>query len=100
MRSCFQWRFYSFLLRSREASVLFNKNICVFFFSEIFRKVLISTIVSWAEETQIETPKLVREMFRYKSFTFSTCRTIFTGILVHHKSYWTIFILILFRFIV
>jgi len=34
-------------------------------FSEIFRKVLITTIVSWAEETQIETPKLVREMFRY-----------------------------------
>lgn len=31
---------------------------------EIFRKVLISTIVSWAEESQIETPKLVREMFR------------------------------------
>ncbi|XP_058809913.1 ryanodine receptor [Phymastichus coffea] len=30
---------------------------------EIFRKVLISTIVSWAEESQIETPKLVREMF-------------------------------------
>ncbi|KAE9543520.1 hypothetical protein AGLY_002320 [Aphis glycines] len=30
---------------------------------EIFRKVLITTIVSWAEETQIETPKLVREMF-------------------------------------
>ncbi|XP_057319088.1 ryanodine receptor isoform X9 [Microplitis mediator] len=30
---------------------------------EVFRKVLISTIVSWAEETQIETPKLVREMF-------------------------------------
>lgn len=30
---------------------------------EIFRKVLIKTIVSWAEETQIETPKLVREMF-------------------------------------
>lgn len=36
-----------------------------FFFLEIFRKVLITTIVSWAEETQIETPKLVREMFRY-----------------------------------
>lgn len=34
-------------------------------FSEIFRKVLITTIVNWAEETQIETPKLVREMFRY-----------------------------------
>lgn len=30
---------------------------------EIFRKVLISTIVAWAEEAQIETPKLVREMF-------------------------------------
>ncbi|KAL6426510.1 hypothetical protein ACFW04_009145 [Cataglyphis niger] len=30
---------------------------------EVFRKVLISTIVSWAEESQIETPKLVREMF-------------------------------------
>lgn len=30
---------------------------------EIFRKVLIKTIVSWAEEHQIETPKLVREMF-------------------------------------
>lgn len=30
---------------------------------EIFRKVLIKTIVSWAEESQIETPKLVREMF-------------------------------------
>lgn len=30
---------------------------------EIFRKVLISTIVSWAEESQIEMPKLVREMF-------------------------------------
>lgn len=30
---------------------------------EIFRKVLINTIVRWAEETQIETPKLVREMF-------------------------------------
>ncbi|KAL1124812.1 hypothetical protein AAG570_001433 [Ranatra chinensis] len=30
---------------------------------ELFRKVLISTIVRWAEETQIETPKLVREMF-------------------------------------
>lgn len=28
-----------------------------------FRKVLISTIVHWAEEAQIETPKLVREMF-------------------------------------
>ena len=31
---------------------------------EIFRKVLISTIVKWAEEAQIETPKLVQEMFR------------------------------------
>ncbi|XP_072162212.1 ryanodine receptor isoform X2 [Bemisia tabaci] len=30
---------------------------------EIFRKVLISTIVKWAEESQIEMPKLVREMF-------------------------------------
>lgn len=30
---------------------------------EIFRKVLIATIVCWAEESQIETPKLVREMF-------------------------------------
>lgn len=30
---------------------------------EIFRKVLIKTIVTWAEESQIETPKLVREMF-------------------------------------
>ena len=29
----------------------------------IFRKVLISTIVRWAEESQIETSKLVREMF-------------------------------------
>lgn len=33
---------------------------------EKFRKVLIQTIVNWAEESQIETPKLVREMFRYK----------------------------------
>lgn len=31
---------------------------------EKFRKVLIGTIVNWAEESQIETPKLVREMFR------------------------------------
>lgn len=31
---------------------------------EMFRKVLISTIVGWAEEAQIELPKLVREMFR------------------------------------
>lgn len=30
---------------------------------EIFRKVLIKTIVGWAEESQIENPKLVREMF-------------------------------------
>lgn len=30
---------------------------------EIFRKILIKTIVTWAEESQIETPKLVREMF-------------------------------------
>lgn len=30
---------------------------------EVFRKVLIKTIVSWAEESQIETSKLVREMF-------------------------------------
>lgn len=30
---------------------------------EVFRKVLISTITQWAQETQIETPKLVREMF-------------------------------------
>lgn len=30
---------------------------------EIFRKVLISTIVRWAEESQIEMAKLVREMF-------------------------------------
>ncbi|KAG8317291.1 Ryanodine receptor 2 [Homalodisca vitripennis] len=30
---------------------------------EVFRKILIATIVKWAEETQIETPKLVREMF-------------------------------------
>ncbi|KAJ8920014.1 hypothetical protein NQ315_006545 [Exocentrus adspersus] len=30
---------------------------------ENFRKVLIATIVRWAEETQIETPKLVQEMF-------------------------------------
>lgn len=30
---------------------------------EVFRKVLIKTIVSWAEESQIETPRLVREMF-------------------------------------
>jgi hypothetical protein len=32
--------------------------------SEVFRKILISTIVRWAEESQIETSKLVREMFR------------------------------------
>lgn len=31
---------------------------------ENFRKVLIDTIVRWAKETQIETPKLVQEMFR------------------------------------
>lgn len=31
---------------------------------ETFRKVLISTIVRWAEEEQIETAKLVQEMFR------------------------------------
>lgn len=37
---------------------------------EIFRKVLIATIVKWAEEAQIETPKLVQEMFRYKLFSF------------------------------
>ncbi|XP_025830516.1 ryanodine receptor [Agrilus planipennis] len=30
---------------------------------EVFRKVLIATVVRWAEEAQIETPKLVREMF-------------------------------------
>ncbi|XP_050357863.1 ryanodine receptor isoform X10 [Nymphalis io] len=30
---------------------------------EKFRKILIQTIVNWAEESQIETPKLVREMF-------------------------------------
>lgn len=30
---------------------------------EVFRKVLIKTIVGWAEESQIESPKLVREMF-------------------------------------
>ncbi|XP_055857536.1 ryanodine receptor isoform X3 [Episyrphus balteatus] len=30
---------------------------------EVFRKVLIKTIVQWAEESQIENPKLVREMF-------------------------------------
>lgn len=30
---------------------------------EVFRKVLIKTIVGWAEESQIENPKLVREMF-------------------------------------
>uniref|UniRef100_A0A182IRU9 Uncharacterized protein n=1 Tax=Anopheles atroparvus TaxID=41427 RepID=A0A182IRU9_ANOAO len=30
---------------------------------EVFRKVLIKQIVSWAEEAQIENPKLVREMF-------------------------------------
>jgi ryanodine receptor 2 len=37
----------------------------ILFFSEVFRKVLIKTIVRWAEETQIETPKLVQEMFKY-----------------------------------
>lgn len=31
---------------------------------EIFRKVLIATIVKWAEESQIETPQLVQQMFR------------------------------------
>lgn len=30
---------------------------------EVFRKVLIKTIVGWAGESQIENPKLVREMF-------------------------------------
>ncbi|XP_046400098.1 ryanodine receptor isoform X3 [Ischnura elegans] len=30
---------------------------------EVFRKVLIKTIVRWAEESMIETPKLVQEMF-------------------------------------
>ncbi|ERL88665.1 hypothetical protein D910_06049 [Dendroctonus ponderosae] len=30
---------------------------------EVFRKVLISTIVRWAEEAQIEMPNLVQEMF-------------------------------------
>ncbi|XP_069698288.1 ryanodine receptor isoform X7 [Periplaneta americana] len=30
---------------------------------EVFRKILISTIVTWAGESQIETSKLVREMF-------------------------------------
>lgn len=31
---------------------------------EVFRKVLIATTVSWAQEMQIETPTLVQEMFR------------------------------------
>lgn len=35
----------------------------LFSVTEVFRKVLIATIVKWAEESQIETPKLVREMF-------------------------------------
>lgn len=30
---------------------------------ELFRKVLIKTIIGWAKESQIEMPKLVREMF-------------------------------------
>lgn len=30
---------------------------------EVFRKVLINTIIGWAEESQIESPILVREMF-------------------------------------
>lgn len=30
---------------------------------EVFRKVLIKTIIGWARESQIEMPKLVREMF-------------------------------------
>jgi hypothetical protein len=40
--------------------------------SEVFRKILISTIVRWADESQIETPKLVREMFRqvFKNYFF------------------------------
>lgn len=37
---------------------------------EVFRKVLIATIVKWAEENQIETPKLVQEMFRYQYFPY------------------------------
>lgn len=40
---------------------------------EIFRKVLIATIVKWAEEAQIETPKLVQEMFRYSIASFFIC---------------------------
>lgn len=49
---------------------MLNPNLLIHFYSlilyflEIFRKILISTIVRWAEESQIETPKLVREMFR------------------------------------
>lgn len=42
------------------------QNVLIFnclFITEVFRKVLIATIVKWAEESQIETPKLVREMF-------------------------------------
>lgn len=30
---------------------------------EVFRKVLIKTIIGWAQESQIESSKLVREMF-------------------------------------
>lgn len=30
---------------------------------ELFRKVLIKTIIGWAQESQIESPTLVREMF-------------------------------------
>ncbi len=30
---------------------------------EVFRKVLINTIIGWAKESQIESPILVREMF-------------------------------------
>lgn len=42
---------------------------------EVFRKVLIATIVKWAEENQIETANLVQEMFRYlfSTTTLTSC---------------------------
>jgi len=57
------------------------------FLSEIFRKVLITTIVNWAEETQIETPKLVREMFSYNCFHYITVVILISTYLHNTKCY-------------
>ncbi|XP_037033206.1 ryanodine receptor isoform X4 [Bradysia coprophila] len=56
-------KFYNFINVKEEEPVVEPEEPEIKTPEELFRKVLIKTIIGWAKESQIEMPKLVREMF-------------------------------------